>query len=79
MSAPEPGDMDVTYTMGTDMWAPGTVVLRSENGIRSGVLCLRGINCKWNSVRLPVILGPKLLEIACSRETLCDPGGVGTF
>ena len=78
-SCDKSGDMDVAYTMGTGMWAPETVVVRSEEGVRSGVMCLQGINCQWNSVQLPVAFGPKLLKIACSRETLWDPGGVGAF
>ena len=57
------GDVDVAYTMGTDMWAPETVVVRSGKGVRSGVMCLLGFNCQWNSVRLPVVFGPHLLGI----------------
>ena len=29
------GDVDVAYTMGTDMWAPVNVVLQSRKGVRS--------------------------------------------
>ena len=56
-----------------------SVVVSSEKAVRSRVMCLLGINCQWNSVRLPVVFGPQLLEIACSWETIWDPGGVGAF
>ena len=49
------GDVDVAYTMGTDMWAPETVVVISGKGVRSGVMCLMGSNCQWTDC--PLYLG----------------------
>ena len=61
------------------MWSPETVVVRSGKGVRSEVICRLGFNCQWNCVRLLVVFGPHLLGIACSRETIWDPGGVGVI
>ena len=73
------GDVDVAYAMGTDVWVPETVVVRSGKGVRSEVICHLGFNCQWNCVRLLVVFRPHLLGIACSRETIWDPGGVGVI
>ena len=63
--------------MGSDIWPPDTVVAISGKRVRSGVMCLLDFNCQWNYVRLPVVCGPHLLGMACSQETVWDPGGGG--
>ena len=47
--------------------APDTVVVISEKGVRSGMMCLLNFNCQWNSVRLPIVCRPHLLRMAYSR------------
>ena len=66
------GDVDVAYSMGTDMWAPETVVVRSGKGVRSGVMCRLGFNCQWNSVRLP-----HCIRAAIARNSLFAGDNLG--
>ena len=68
-------DLGVTCSMESDIWLPDTVVAISEKRVRSGMMCLLNFKCRWNSVRLPVVCGPHLLGMACSRDTVWDPGG----
>ena len=72
-------DLGVTDSMGSDIWPLDTVVAISGKRERSGVMCLLDFNSQWNSVRLPIVCGLQLLRMACSRETVWDPGGVGMF
>ena len=50
---PDPGascntsdDVDVAYTMGTDVWAPENVVVTSRKGVRSDMMCRMGFDCQ---------------------------------
>ena len=44
------GDLDVAYSMGTDMWPPDTVVAISGKRVCYGMMCLLNYNCQWQSV-----------------------------
>ena len=70
--------MVVACMMAADKSAPETVVLQTEKVARFGGMCLWGINCAGNFVRLPGVFRPTLRGITCLRETHWDPGGVGT-